>query len=68
MALHQPERRISIDLGEGVFIDVDVRPVLSGPSVPKPRPKLLARLVVGVDEYDAVMNLEIDVAVNHREA
>jgi hypothetical protein len=63
------DKRVSIDLGDGIFIDVDIRPVLSGPVVPKPPPKMVARLAVGVDDCSGKspsVELEILVAVNHR--
>lgn len=64
-------KRVSIDLGEGVFIDVDVQPVLSGPVVPRPPPKMVARLKVDVGDCSgrsSPVDLEILVAVNHRSA
>ena len=39
MATRVQKKRVSIELGDGVFIDVDIKPVLSGTSVPKPPPK-----------------------------
>lgn len=63
------EKRVSIDLGEGVYIDVDVRPVFSGPIVPKLPPKMVARLAVGLDDCSGKSSpaeLEILVAVSHR--
>ena len=63
------KKRVSIELGDGVVIDVDIWPVLSGSVVPKPPPKLIARLAVGIDDCSGKsepMQLEIEVAVNHR--
>ena len=45
MATRVQKKRVSIELGDGVYIDVDVKPVLSGTSVPKPPPKKVARVV-----------------------
>ena len=44
MATRVQKKRVSIELGDGVFIDVDIKPVLSGTSVPKPPPKKVARV------------------------
>ncbi|WP_024870284.1 hypothetical protein [Pseudoxanthomonas suwonensis] len=67
------EQRISIALGEGVYLDVDVDIngfALSGPVVPKPKPKTTARLIVDIndacDECATPMPVEIKVAVAHR--
>ncbi|WP_028916674.1 hypothetical protein [Pseudoxanthomonas sp. J35] len=65
------ERRISIDLGDGVYVDVDVNDfALSGPVVPKPKPKTIAELVVDVSDpsTDGVTPVKIGfkVAVVHR--
>ena len=65
------KKRVSIDLGQGVFIDVDVQPVLSGPKVPSPPPKMIARLGVGVDDCSGTaspVELEILVSIAHRSA
>ncbi|KAF1694946.1 hypothetical protein [Pseudoxanthomonas koreensis] len=65
------KKRLSIELAEGVYIDVDVQPVLSGTAVPIPPPKLIARFAVGVDDCSGKsqpMELEILVAVSHRSA
>ena len=64
-------RRISIDLGDGVYVDVDVDDfALSGPVVPKPRPKLVANLVLDVGdpvtEAAPAVRIGIKVAVVHR--
>jgi len=66
----QKKKRVSIELGQGIVIDVDLKPVLSGATVPKPPPKKVARMLVNLDEHGSwrsmSLGLEIEVAVSHR--
>ena len=70
MATRVQKKRVSIELGDGVYIDVDVKPVLSGTSVPKPPPKKVARVVVNVGDHgdwkSMQLGLDIEVSVAHR--
>ena len=70
MATRVQKKRVSIELGDGIFIDVDIKPVLSGTAVPKPPPKKVARVVVNMSEHgdwkSMELGLEIEVAIAHR--
>jgi len=66
MAMQQEERRLSIPLGDGVFVDVLVQTKLSGPVVPKPRPRRIADLVLraGDPASGEPMALELNVQID----
>lgn len=70
MARRLQKKRVSIELGDNTVIDVDIRPVLSGATVPKPPPKKVARIVVNLDEHGSwksmELGLEIEVAIARR--
>jgi hypothetical protein len=70
MTMQQEEPRVSIDLGDGVYIDIDIQPMMSGPVVPKPRPKLVAELILDVGDPvsgDASpVKVGLKVAIAHR--
>jgi hypothetical protein len=66
----QRKKRVSIELGNGVVIDVDLKPVFSGTVVPKPPPKKVARVLVNLDEHGdwdtMTLGLDIEVAVSRK--
>ncbi|GAB3509978.1 hypothetical protein MNQ95_08480 [Pseudoxanthomonas daejeonensis] len=70
MATRVQKKRLSIELGDGIVIDVDIKPVLSGTVVPKPPPRKVARVVVNMDDHgdwkSMALGLEIEVSVAHR--
>lgn len=44
-------KTLTLDLGDGLVVDVDVTPIFNTTTVPKPRPKLIARIAVGVGDH-----------------
>ena len=66
MATRVQKKRVSIELGDGVFIDVDIKPVLSGTSVPKPPPKVVVNVGDLGDWKSMQLGLDIEVSVAHR--
>lgn len=72
MATRIQKRRVSIELGKGVYIDIDIKPVLSGTTVPKPPPQKVARMLVNMGNHgdwkSTSLGLDIQVAVAHRKS
>ena len=50
MAMRMDKNTFNLDLGGGVFVDFDVTPVYNTTQVPRPRPKLIARVVIEVGD------------------
>ncbi|MDZ3799482.1 MAG: hypothetical protein U0T03_11865 [Xanthomonadales bacterium] len=54
MVMQPEKKRLTYELGDGtvIIVDVqDVQPVLSVTTLPKPPPKVRARMVVGVGDH-----------------
>ncbi|UWX04190.1 hypothetical protein H1235_02155 [Pseudoxanthomonas sp. NC8] len=70
MARQVQKKRVSIELGEGIVIEVDLRPVYSGVVVQPPPPKKVARVLVNLDEHgdwdSMTLGLDIEVAVRRK--
>jgi len=70
MARQMQKKRVSIELGQGIVIDVDLKPVYSGVVVQPPPPKKIARVLVNLDEHgdweSMTLGLDIEVAVRRK--
>ena len=65
MAMQAEKKRLTYELGDGTVIVVDVPPVFSVTTLPKPPPKVRARMVVGVGDHpeDGPPPLELECTV-----
>ena len=65
MLTRQTPKRIEVDLGNGAIVVVTVGVAYSGPSVPKPKPGRLSKLVVypGACEGGPAGELELSMDV-----
>ena len=70
MARQMQKKRVAIELGEGIVIEVDLKPVYSGVTVQPPPPKKVARVLVNLDEHgdweSMTLGLDIEVAVKRK--